>query len=86
MKQVRAFKNDESREVIRQWCQKITDVLPFPVREQTVQTRFGSTQVVHTGPEDSVADDQPPIAILHGAITGAAFALGELCDLPTKAP
>lgn len=43
MKQVRVFKNHESREVIRQWYQKFTDVLPFPVREQTVQTRFGST-------------------------------------------
>lgn len=76
MKQIRLTKSDEGLDVLEAWYAKFYESLPVPTRVQRVETSFGYTEVVFTGP-----DEGPVIVLLHGAAAGAPFVLYELGEL-----
>jgi len=79
MKKVKVFKSESGRDFMLDWYQKFKKALSFPVREEIVKTKFGETDILHTGPEDGI-----PVLLLHGAMAGAPYALGELHDIPER--
>lgn len=79
MKTIKLGKKDNSFEILDQWHHRFLDALPNPYERAKVKTRFGTTEVLKSGPESAI-----PIVLLHGAMAGAPFALNECGDLPTK--
>jgi len=82
MKAVPLAKNDTSFKLLDDWHSRFECRIRFPYDTQRIETSFGFSDVMVTG--DRQPAHEPPILILHGAMAGAAFALGELCDLPTR--
>jgi pimeloyl-ACP methyl ester carboxylesterase len=79
MKKIDLAKNKESLGILEQWNGKFESKLGFNFKKIKVNTSFGYTNVLETGPDDGM-----PIVIFHGAMAGAAYALGELSELPKK--
>lgn len=79
MKEIRLAKSLESLSILKEWNQKFEEKLLYDVNKIRIDTSFGYTNILETGPDKEI-----PVIILHGAMSGAAFALGELCDLPVN--
>jgi len=73
----RIYKTPAGEAVIRQWYERFHARLPFATETRQVMTSVGHTQVLVTGPEEG-----PPMVLLHGALAGAAHALGEMGPFP----
>lgn len=73
------YESTEGEALIRRWYQRYLERLPYPVSERDIQTQFGQTHVLVTGPADAT-----PLVLIHGALAGAPHALGELGELPTR--
>ncbi|QDU07989.1 alpha/beta fold hydrolase [Gimesia aquarii] len=82
MKPVKLAKSDDGFRILNEWHDRFESRLSFETRTERVNTSFGFTDVMITGPEES--QDSSSIVILHGATAGAPFALGELQDLPGR--
>lgn len=79
MKPVKLARTPESLAVLDEWHDRFSARLGFPTEVRRVETRFGWTDVVVTGP-----DGGTPLLLLHGAMSGAPHALGELAELPAR--
>lgn len=64
------YRNDRAREVMADWYQRFIDELSAPVQFEQVETTFGRTNVLLTGPTDA-----PKLLCFHGAMGSAASAL-----------
>lgn len=85
MKNVQLAKNETSFQLLSGWYDRFAAALEFDVDTKRIETSFGFVDVMVTGPpNDCQLDDRAPLLILHGAMSGAPFALGELCDLPAR--
>lgn len=83
MKTIQLANNETSFQLLSHWYDRFAAALKFDVDTKRIETSFGFVDVMVTGPpDDHQLDDQVPLLILHGAMSGAPFALGELCDLP----
>lgn len=82
MKSVKLAKSNKGFQILNEWYDRFESKLAFETRTERVNTSFGFTDVMITGPEES--QDSNPVVILHGATAGAPFALGELQDLPGR--
>ncbi len=70
------YKNPEGRAVMAEWYQRFVDRLREPVSFVEVDTRYGKTNVLCTGPADA-----PPLLCFHGVMGNAPSALGLVEDL-----
>ena len=85
MRKIQLAKTKQGFGLLDEWHQRFEARLTFPHRTEQVTTSFGSTDVMITGSvPDSGCEDTTPVVVLHGAMSGAPFALGELADLPAK--
>jgi pimeloyl-ACP methyl ester carboxylesterase len=75
----RIYKTPAGEALIRQWYERFHARLPFATETRQVTTSAGPTQVLVTGP-----DNGTPIVLLHGALAGAAHALGEMGMFPDQ--
>lgn len=76
MSQTGIFKSAEGEQVIRNWYARFLARLPYAVETRQIETPLGRTQVLVAGPADA-----QPLVVLHGAMAGAPYALGEMADL-----
>lgn len=79
MKPIRLARSPEGLRILDDWHQRFQARLPVPVQAQQIETRFGGTTVLSSGPEGGL-----PLLLLHGAMAGAPHALGELAGLPGR--
>ncbi len=85
MKTIQLANNETSFKLLDNWHGRFESAIRFEYRTQRVETSFGFSDVIITGERDGVpASNEPPILILHGAMSGAHFALGELGELPAR--
>ncbi|GAB5407418.1 MAG: hypothetical protein Aurels2KO_56490 [Aureliella sp.] len=85
MKAIQLAKNETSFQLLNDWHDRFAAALEFEVDTKRIETSSGFVDVMVTGPpDDELLDDQAPLLVLHGAMSGAPFALGELCDLPAR--
>lgn len=85
MKTIQLAKNSASFELLDQWHSRFERSLTFEHRTKHLETSFGFVDVMVTGdPNDRSLDELPPVLVVHGAMAGAPFALGELDDLPDR--
>lgn len=85
MKPIQLAKSEESFRILDQWHQRFESSLSFEFQTQRVETSFGFTDVMVTGRDDETGvEDLDPVIVLHGAMAGAPFAMGELGDLPSR--
>lgn len=82
MKPVKLAKSEAGFRILDEWHDRFESKLLFERRTKRVETSFGFSDVMITGPENS--QEETPVIILHGAMAGAPFALGELYDLPER--
>lgn len=73
------YKTPAGETRMREWYEQFRNRLAFPTESKTLQTRFGETHLLISGPPEA-----PPLLLLHGALAGAPHALGELASLPTR--
>lgn len=78
MKSVQLARSDEGLRILDEWHDRFAARLQYPTAVRRIETRFGETDVVVTGPES-----ETPMLLLHGAMSGAPHALGELAELPS---
>lgn len=69
------FRNDSARAVIERAHHRFRARVP-EVASREVETRFGRTHCLVTGPSGA-----PPLVVLHGALASSAHAVGELGPL-----
>jgi 2-hydroxy-6-oxonona-2,4-dienedioate hydrolase len=79
MKTIKLCKTEAGFDALDNWYRRFYDRLPYPAETRRVETSFGFTEVVLTGPQEG-----EPLVVLHGAMAGAPHALGELTDLPAR--
>ena len=79
MKKIRLAKDAEAFRKLEKWHQVFEEKLSFPFQRAYVPTPIGETEVLISGPQNGT-----PLVILHGAMSGAPFALGELGTIPTR--
>jgi 2-hydroxy-6-oxonona-2,4-dienedioate hydrolase len=79
MKQTPVWRDDASRRRLEAWSQRFRERIQAPVASQMVDTSFGSSHVLISGPEDA-----PPLVCLHAMRTGSAHLLSELQPLATR--
>ena len=85
MKNIQLAKNETSFQLLSDWYDRFETALSFEFSTERIDTTFGFVDVVVTGAAvDAAQNDQTPLIVLHGAMSGAPFALGELCDLPAR--
>ncbi|HBE70140.1 MAG TPA: alpha/beta hydrolase [Planctomycetaceae bacterium] len=84
MKAIQLAKNEMSFQLLNDWHDRFAAALKFEVDTKRIETSFGFVDVMIGPPDDGQFDDQAPLIILHGAMAGAPFALGELYDLPAR--
>ena len=85
MKSIQLAKNEASFKILDDWHDRFESELACPAETQRVETSFGFSDVMITGGgSGDSGDEKTPVVILHGAMAGAPFALGELCDLPAR--
>lgn len=84
MKNIQLAKNETSFQLLSDWYDRFEAALSFEFCTKRIDTTFGFVDVMETGPDDAVLVDETPLVVLHGAMSGAPFALGELCDLPAR--
>ncbi len=85
MKTIQLAKNETSFQLLDQWHARFKDALNFENHTRRIETSSGFAEVVVTGDQkDNALNRETPILVLHGAMAGAPFALGELCDLPSR--
>ena len=70
------FQSDQDRERMRQASGWFLAQVPGVVEARYVETRWGRTRVLVTGPEEG-----PPLVVLHGAMASASHLLPELGPL-----
>ncbi len=73
------FKDDDARERMDVWYERIRADIPVPTSAQTVGTSFGVTHVLSAGPAAA-----PPLVIVHGAMASSALLLRELVHLTER--
>lgn len=73
MKEIKLAKSEEGLATLARWYDRFYETLPDAPETRRIDTRFGHTDVVFTGPEDA-----PQVVLLHGAAAGAPFALHEI--------
>ncbi len=71
-----AFKSDTGEAEYRSAYDTTMELWPVPFEERQVQSRFGSTHVVVSGPTDG-----PPLVLLHGTMTTLTIWLPNIADL-----
>ena len=74
MKKASVFVDRQAQQSMEVWYERFASRLPYPTRSIRVETDFGWTEVIDTLPESN----QDPVLLLHGAMSGAPFALGEI--------
>ncbi|MDF1838760.1 MAG: alpha/beta hydrolase [Planctomycetota bacterium] len=86
MIEIRLAKSSSGFALLDDWHEKFHRRLSYPTQTRRVETSFGHTDVVVTGPaaEGRGSADLPPVLLLHGAMAGAPHALGELGDYPRQ--
>lgn len=85
MQQIQLARSEPGFELLDEWHARFEARLTFPRRTERVTTSSGHTDVLITGPAAAGArEDAIPVVVLHGAMAGAPFALGELADLPAE--
>lgn len=84
MKTIQLAKNESSFKILDDWHGRFESAINFDFDTRRVETSFGYSDVIVTGDSNASTPDEPPILILHGAMAGAPFALGEICDLPAR--
>lgn len=67
------FVNEEKRAKMIAWCERFRERLAVEPELRDLETSFGATRVLVTGPEDA-----PPLVVLHGMMASAAHVLPEL--------
>ena len=73
------FKSPESERIMAAWYDRFASKLDFPYEVRRIETQFGYSEVLVSGPEDGL-----PVVLFHGAMAGAPHALGQMMDLPTR--
>ena len=69
----RIWKTPAGRDRLNAWYDRFASKIETELKQITVTTSVGSTNVLVTGPEDGI-----PLICLHGMRTGASFLLSEL--------
>lgn len=64
------YKNEQGRQLMATWYQRYLDKLTHPVEFRRVETSFGHTNVLLTGPVDA-----PPLLSFHGVMASAPSSL-----------
>lgn len=70
------FVDEDARAKIARWYDEFRAALPFSTEARLLETSFGKTHLLMTGPEDG-----PPLVVLHGALASSAHILRELGSL-----
>lgn len=83
MKTIELAKDEASFKILDDWHGRFESALTFETTTQRLETSFGFTDVVTSG-ADAGPEEETPALVLHGAMAGAPFALGELGDLPGR--
>lgn len=73
------YKTSAAEKHMYQWYQRFHQKLNFETESAYVDTTFGNSHVMISGPADAF-----PVVVLHGALAGAPHVLGELEELPTR--
>jgi pimeloyl-ACP methyl ester carboxylesterase len=73
------FKSLEGEATMADWYERFSARLDFDYETRRIETSFGYSEVIVTGPEDGL-----PVVLFHGAMAGAPHALREMGDLPTR--
>lgn len=79
MKKPGIYKSEAGEALMRQWYEKFKAQLTFSFEEKVVTTRLGDTHLIISGENEAI-----PIVFLHGAMSGAPHALGELGNIPAQ--
>ncbi|MEM1062092.1 MAG: alpha/beta fold hydrolase [Planctomycetota bacterium] len=83
MKSITLANSPASFALLDDWHAQFEARLPFATTTRRLETTSGFTDVLATG-DDGTADGSTPVVVLHGAMAGASFALGELAELPGR--
>lgn len=83
MKTIALAKDETSFKILDDWHSRFEVELAPKTTTRRLDTSFGFTDVMISGCDDST-EEATPAVILHGAMAGAPFALGELSDLPDR--
>lgn len=70
------FVDDDAKKRMSTWFETFRSVLPYSAESRYVETPYGRTHVLVTGPESA-----PPLVCLHGALASSAQVLPELGSL-----
>lgn len=70
------FVNEEKKAAMVAWCERFRAKLEVAPEVRHLETSFGATRVLVTGPADA-----PPLVVLHGMMASAAHVLPELGSL-----
>ncbi len=73
------YKSDEGRRAMAHWYEHFVARLGTEVEFVQVETRFGQTNVLVTGPKDA-----PPLWCFHGAMASAPAALAQVPELARR--
>jgi len=84
MKEIKLAKNEDSFRLLDNWHDRFASQLTLETETRRVETSFGFVDVMIAGRDQSGAGESAglPIVLLHGAMAGAPFALGELTNVP----
>ncbi|MEM1347641.1 MAG: alpha/beta hydrolase [Myxococcota bacterium] len=71
------FKSDDARQRMKAWHARfMAELDDFDVREEDIDTPFGTTRILRGGDPEA-----PPLVSLHGALSGAPHAMGQMPGL-----
>jgi 2-hydroxy-6-oxonona-2,4-dienedioate hydrolase len=73
------FQDDNAKNRIATWFETFRSTLAFETESRRIETPFGETHVLVTGPADA-----PPLVCLHGALASSAHLLPELGTLVNR--